>query len=213
MRLRKKPWIEKAMVELIGDYVLMHDLEQYKGKWQELFPGKKLCLEIGCGKGRFTIGMAELFPEKAFIGIETQHDIAYYPGKAAKDKEMDNVKIICANAEAINEWFEPGEIKELYLNFSDPWPKARHAKRRLTHRGFLAKYAQLLGPGGHMRFKTDNRALFDFSVEEFKEFGCEIIALSYDLHNSEYDNPVQTEYEQKFSALGTPINFCEVVFK
>ena len=138
---------------------------------------------------------------------------AFSGNSSAKDKEMDNVKIICANAEALNEWFEPGEIKELYLNFSDPWPKARHAKRRLTHRGFLAKYAQLLGPGGHMRFKTDNRALFDFSVEEFKEFGCEIIALSYDLHNSEYDNPVQTEYEQKFSALGTPINFCEVVFK
>ena len=98
------------------------------------------------------------------------------------------------------------------MNFSDPWPKARHAKRRLTHRNFLAKYAQLLGKGGHLRFKTDNRGLFDFSVEEFKEFGLEIIALSYDLHNSEYENAVQTEYEQKFSALGTPINFCEVVF-
>ena len=171
-----------------------------------------LCLEIGCGKGRFTIGMAELNPDKAFIGIETQHDIAYYPAKAAKDKKLDNGRIICANAENLLDWFEPGEIKELYLNFSDPWPKARHAKRRLTHRGFLAKYKELLGEGGHLRFKTDNRALFDFSVEEFKEFGLNIIALSYDLHHSEYDNPVQTEYEQKFSALGTPINFCEVVF-
>ena len=132
--------------------------------------------------------------------------------KAAKDKQLDNVRIICANAENLLDWFEPGEIKELYLNFSDPWPKARHAKRRLTHRNFLAKYAQLLGKGGHLRFKTDNRGLFDFSVEEFKEFGLEIIALSYDLHHSEYENPVQTEYEQKFSALGTPINFCEVVF-
>ena len=82
----------------------------------------------------------------------------------------------------------------------------------MTHRNFLAKYAQLLGKGGHLRFKTDNRGLFDFSVEEFKEFGLEIIALSYDLHHSEYENDVQTEYEQKFSALGTPINFCEVVF-
>ena len=98
------------------------------------------------------------------------------------------------------------------MNFSDPWPKARHAKRRLTHRNFLAKYAQLLGKGGHLRFKTDNRGLFDFSVEEFKEFGLNIIALSHDLHHSEYENAVQTEYEQKFSALGTPINFCEVVF-
>lgn len=212
MRLRKKPWIEEAMKELQNEYVYMQDLEKFKGKWQEMFPGKRLCLEIGCGKGRFTIGMAELNPDKAFIGVETQHDIAYYPAKAAKDKKLDNVRIICANAENLTEWFEPGEIKEIYLNFSDPWPKARHTKRRLTHRNFLEKYKQLLGKGGHLRFKTDNRGLFDFSVEEFKEFGLEIIALSYDLHNSEYDNPVQTEYEQKFSALGTPINFCEVVF-
>lgn len=212
MRLRKKPWIEKAIKELENEYVYMQDLEQFKGKWQEMFPGKRLCLEIGCGKGRFTIGMAELNPDKAFIGVETQHDIAYYPAKAAKDKQLNNVKIICANAENLTDWFEPGEIKELYLNFSDPWPKARHTKRRLTHHNFLEKYKQLLGKGGHLRFKTDNRGLFDFSVEEFKEFGLEIIALSYDLHNSEYDNPVQTEYEQKFSALGTPINFCEVVF-
>lgn len=212
MRLRRKPWIDDAVKELEGQYVLMHDLEKYKGKWQELFPGKKLCMEIGCGKGRFTVGMAQLHPEKAFIGVETQMGVAYYPAKAAQELELDNLKIICANAENITEWFEPGEIKELYLNFSDPWPKARHAKRRLTHRSFLAKYAQLLGKGGHLRFKTDNRGLFDFSVEEFEEFGLEIVALSYDLHHSEYENEVQTEYEQKFSALGTPINFCEVVF-
>lgn len=212
MRLRKKPWIEEAIKEVQNEYVFMHGLEQFKGHWQDIFPGKRLCVEIGCGKGRFTIGMAELHPEKAFIGIETQHDIAYFPAKAAKDKKLDNVRIICANAENLLDWFEPGEIKELYLNFSDPWPKARHAKRRLTHRKFLARYKNLLGEGGHLRFKTDNRALFDFSVEEFKEFGLQIIALSYDLHNSEYENSVQTEYEQKFSALGTPINFCEVVF-
>lgn len=212
MRLRKKPWIEVAMKDLLNDTVYMHDLEKMKGHWQEVFPGKELCLEIGCGKGRFIIGMAELHPDKAFIGVETQHDIAYYPGKAAQDAKMPNVKIICANAEHLEDWFEPGEIKALYLNFSDPWPKAKHAKRRLTHRGFLERYKRLLGPGGHLRFKTDNRGLFDFSVEEFKEFGADIIALSYDLHNSEYENEVQTEYEQKFSALGTPINFCELVF-
>lgn len=212
MRLRKKPWIEEAMLELKDDYVLLNGIEKYRGHWQEMFPGKRLCLEIGCGKGRFVIGMAELNPDKAFIGVETQHDIAYYPALAAKEKQLTNVKIICANAEQLLEWFEPGEIKELYLNFSDPWPKARHAKRRLTHHNFLAKYKQLLGTGGHLRFKTDNRALFDFSVEEFKEFGLEFLALSYDLHNSDYENAVQTEYERKFSAKGTPINFCEVVF-
>ena len=108
MRLRKKPWIEEAMKDIADEYVFMHDIEKFKGHWQELFPGKRLCLEIGCGKGRFTIGMAEIYPDKAFIGIETQHDIAYFPGKAAKDKKLDNVRIICANAENLLDWFEPG---------------------------------------------------------------------------------------------------------
>lgn len=212
MRLRRKPWITKAMEEVLEEYIFTENIERFKGKWQELFPGKRLCLEIGCGKGRFTVGMAELYPEKAFIGIETQQGVAYFPAKAAKDRALRNLCIICADAEKIEDWFEPGEIKELYLNFSDPWPKARHAKRRLTHRNFLARYKNILGTGGRLRFKTDNRGLFDFSVEEFKNFGLEIAALSYDLHNSDYENQVQTEYEQKFSALGTPINFCEVVF-
>ena len=92
--------------------------------------------------------MAELYPDKAFIGIETQHDIAYFPAKAAKDKELTNVKIICANAENLLDWFEPGEIKELYLNFSDPWPKKGHAKRRQTYRGILALYRRLLKAAG-----------------------------------------------------------------
>ncbi len=213
MRLRRKPWITEAMKELQDEYVYFDGLAEKKGHWQEIFPEKRLCLEIGCGKGRFIVGMAELHPEKAFIGVESQHDIAYYPARKAKEANLDNVKVIYGNAEHLEEWFEPGEIKEIYLNFSDPWPKARHARRRLTHRNFLEKYARLLGTGGHLRFKTDNRILFDFSVEEFKAFGVEIIALSYDLHNSEYENEVQTEYEKRFSALGTPINFCEIVFK
>ena len=119
MRLRKKPWIEEAMQELKDEYVLMHDLEKYKGRWQELFPGKRLCLEIGCGKGRFIIGMAGLHPEKAFIGVETQHDIAYYPGKTAKEQKLDNIKVICANAEHLEDWFELGEIKELFAKYKD----------------------------------------------------------------------------------------------
>ena len=113
MRLRKKPWIETAMEELKDKYVLMHNLEDYKGHWQERFPGKRLCLEIGCGKGRFLTGMAELHPEKAFIGVETQHDISYYPGKYIMDNKRENAVVICANAEQLEDWFEPGEIKEL----------------------------------------------------------------------------------------------------
>ncbi len=110
MRLRKKPWIETAIKDVLGEYVFMHDIDKFKGHWQEIFPGKRLCLEIGCGKGRFTIGMAELYPEKAFIGIETQHDIAYYPARAAKDKQLDNVRIFCSIAVILLVWFDPGEI-------------------------------------------------------------------------------------------------------
>ena len=156
--------------------------------------------------------MAALHPEKAFIGVETQFDISYYPARKAMEDGLDNMVILNADAACMEEWFAPGEIRTLYLNFSDPWPKARQAKRRLTHRNFLGLYLKLLGTGGQLFFKTDNRKLFDFSVEEFKEFGMEIRELSYDLHCSGYLNEVQTEYEKKFSALGTRINYCKALF-
>ena len=213
MRLRRKPWIDKALTEVLESYLYMEQLERFRGLWQQRFPGKEICLEIGCGKGRFITGMAALHPEKAFIGIETARDVAFFAARKAKEAELGNVCILYANAEHVREWFADGEISTLYLNFSDPWPKARHAKRRLTHRNFLALYEKLLAPGGHLRFKTDNRTLFDFSIEEFKAYGLDILALSYDLHHSDYENEVQTEYEERFSSAGTPINFCEAQFK
>ena len=213
MRLRKKPWIEKAMPEVIGaGFLYREQIERFRDRWQERFPGREICLEIGCGKGGFITGMAALHPEKAFIGIETQFDVSYYPAKKAMAEGLDNVVVINGDAACMEDWFAPGEIGTLYLNFSDPWPKAKQAKRRLTHRNFLGLYLKLLGTGGRLFFKTDNRKLFDFSVEEFKEFGMEIRELSYDLHHSDYLNEVQTEYERKFSALGTPINYCAAVF-
>ena len=212
MRLRKKPWIAKALAEYVGKEFITDNIEENKGKWSAFFGGKPLALEIGCGKGKFINGMAQLYPETGFIAIETQMDICYYPVCKVRENKLTNVKIIGGNAEYLTQWFADGEAQMIYLNFSDPWPKARHSRRRLTHRGFLEQYKSILAPGGHLRFKTDNKELFDFSVEEFKAFGLQIIALSYDLHNSEIENPVQTEYEEKFSAKGNKINFCEVVF-
>lgn len=212
MRLRKKPWIEKAMDAVRGKTLLDQDLDKMQGHWQELFPGKRLCLEIGCGKGKFVIGMAKLHPECAFVAVESQHDIAFYPARAALEDELNNVRVIHADAAGLLEWFAPGEIKEIYLNFSDPWPKARHAKRRLTYRKFLEIYRQLLGKGGCLRFKTDNKDLFEFSLEEFAEVGVKIVQLTRDLHNSTVVNEVQTEYEEKFSAKGNKIYFVEVEF-
>ena len=213
MRLRKKPWIEKAMPEVMqAGFLYRENIEQFKGRWQERFPGKELCLEIGCGKGGFITGMAALHPEKAFIGIEAQSDISYYPAKKAMESGLTNMVILNADAAFLEDWFAPGEIRTLYLNFSDPWPKTKQAKRRLTHRNFLGVYLTMLGKGGQIFFKTDNRKLFDFSIEEFKEFGLDIKELSYDLHRSGYLNEVQTEYEKKFSTQGTPINYCRAVF-
>ncbi len=212
MRLRKKPWMAKALAEYLGKEIIAEDIDKNKGKWQELVGGKSLALEIGCGKGKFINGMAQLYPEMGFVGIETQLDICYYPARQVRENKLTNVKIIGGDAAYLTQWFLPGEVQMIYLNFSDPWPKARHSKRRLTYRDFLLQYKTILAPGGHLRFKTDNKDLFDFSVEEFKAFGLQIIALSYDLHNSEYENAIQTEYEEKFSAKGNKINFCEVVF-
>lgn len=212
MRLRKKGWIAAAIEEYRDEYILLDGAAELRGHWRELFGGRPVALEIGCGKGDFLTGMAAANPGIGYVGIETALEVAYYPAKKAKVAELTNVRVIRGDAALLEEWFAPEEADIIYLNFSDPWPKARHAKRRLTHRTFLQKYERILRAGGHLRFKTDNDDLFAFSVEEFKAYGLEITALTNDLHNSACDNPVWTEYETKFSKRGKNINFCEVVF-
>lgn len=211
--MRKKPWIETAMVEVRGKTLFDSELDKFKGRWQEVFPGRKLCLEIGCGKGRFVINMARLHPECGFVAVESQHDIAFYPARDALAAKLENVRVVHAYAEGLLEWFDEGEVQQLYLNFSDPWPKARHAKRRLTHRKFLAVYAKLLAKGGTLRFKTDNKDLFEFTLEEIEAVGARILTLTRDLHHSAVVNEVQTEYEEKFSARGNKIYFVEIAFE
>lgn len=212
MRLRKKPWIEKAMDDVKEKTLFDAELDKFRGHWHEIFPDKTLAVEIGCGKGKFLIGMAELHPEKAFVAVEFQHDIAFYPAREALQKKLNNVRVLLADAAGILEWFDEGEVKELYLNFSDPWPKARHAKRRLTYRKFLEKYKKLLGKGGRLYFKTDNEGLFDFSLEEFVAVNAKILQMTRDLHHSDILNEVQTEYEEKFSGKGNKIFYAEVEF-
>lgn len=213
MRLRKKPWIPQALEDYRGKELLEDDLEQYRGHWSDqVLGGRPVHLEIGCGKGQFLAAMSQLHPEIGYLGMETQREVCYYAVKKLREAEIPNARIIHADAAHLLEWFEPGEVDQIFLNFSDPWPKARHAKRRLTYRTFLAEYKKILNPGGHLRFKTDNDDLFAFSVEEFKEFGLKILALTTDLHHTDILNEAQTEYEQKFSARGKNINFCEVQF-
>jgi len=216
MRMRKKKHgserIEACAELLIADpTVLMNDPSApFSDKT------KGLCLEIGCGKGNFAVGTAKARPYENLIAMEKVPDvccIALEKAMACRDERPDNLRFIIGNADNLDEWFPPHCLDRIYLNFSDPWPKAGHAKRRLTHRIFLERYKRILKEDGRLIFKTDNVGLFDFSLESFAEFGCTVEWMTRDLHNSERaaDN-VMTEYEKNFSEKGFTINSAIVRF-
>lgn len=174
-------------------------------------------LEIGCGKGDFAVGMAAAHPEASFIAMEKVSDVlvlaAEKAGRAA-DSRPDNLRFIRGDARDLAAWFAPSSLAGIYLNFSDPWPKAGHAKRRLTHRSFLSTYIELVRDGGILALKTDNAGLFDFTLEELSELGLTPFFISRDLHNSpEAEGNVMTEYERNFSSRGMPIHALRVVLK
>jgi len=163
-----------------------------------------LCLEIGCGKGGFACGMAEKYPNRAFYAMEKIANVMICALEKAKEcqesRPTDNLRFMIADARELEEWFAPASVDYLYLNFSDPWPKARHTERRLTHRAFLQKYFSLLKPTGVLQFKTDNVALFDFTLSEIEALGLAPEVVTRDLHNSPYaEDNVMTEYERNFS--------------
>lgn len=214
MRLRKKPWVAEALTAF-PDIVLQTPGERLKGNWAALF-GNSLPLhaELGTGRGNFITGMAERYQNIInFIGIEAQRDVLYDAARKTREKELENVRLLVFNVNDLLTVFAPGEIDRLYINFCDPWPKNRHAKRRLTHAGFLEKYRIVLKPGGQVWFKTDNRPLFDFSLEQFSQFGVALDQITYDLHNSGFAENIMTEYEARFSLLGLPICRCIATFK
>lgn len=205
MRMRKKKHTDDRIVAC-GELLIENPYEM-KGKWNEKAQGKILCLEIGCGKGTFVCETAKRNPDKFFIAVEKVRDVMVMAMEKAKNAELTNVVFADIDAEKLGEVFEENELSEIYLNFSDPWPKKKHAKRRLTFRSFLELYRKILSPDGTVFFKTDNRPLFDFSLEEMAECNYKMSDITYDLHNSEYakDNVV-TEYEANFSAKGFTIN-------
>ncbi|MBC8014997.1 MAG: tRNA (guanosine(46)-N7)-methyltransferase TrmB [Sporomusaceae bacterium] len=232
MRLRKKPWVSGALEEY-SDSVLIKDLlcaktlaaganlddemkkvsDRLKGHWHEVFGRKApLHVELGTGKGKFISEMAERHPEINFVGIESQQDVLYYVAEKVRGKGLTNVRLLVFDVNHILEIFAAGEVSRLYINFCDPWPKVRHAKRRLTHVTFLDKYAIALAAGGEIFFKTDNRILFDFSLEQFAEKHLELDKLTFDLHSTAAPYNIMTEYETKFSGMGTKINRCEIKF-
>ena len=213
MRLRNIPGAKDAIEESI--YVIQNPQEN-KGNWNKVFPqNQPVHLEVGMGKGRFLMDMAKLHPEINYIGIEMYDSVLLRAiqkkeALAEEGQELSNLKFMRMDARLLPEVFEKGEVSRIYLNFSDPWPKDRHAKRRLTSTRFLERYNNILTPEGRVMFKTDNKDLFDFSLEQVEEAGWILENHTYDLHHSEYnEGNVMTEYEEKFSAKGNPI--CRLV--
>ena len=169
---------------------------------------KKVYIEVGMGKGRFLHEMAVLHPEINYVGIEKYSSVLLRAVQKMEEEELPNLKFLRMDAEDITKVFGEGEVDKIYLNFSDPWPKDRHAKRRLPSREFLGRYDVILKKDGRLEFKTDNRQLFDFAVEELEPAGWSADVITYDLHADTelMEGNVMTEYEEKFSSMGNPIN-------
>lgn len=213
MRLRNIPYADEVISK--SPYVIKNYKEQ-KGKWNTLFSDTKpIHIEIGMGKGRFIMDMAQAHPDINYIGIERYTSVLLRGVQKleAMEEPPKNLLFICMDAKEVEETFASEEIDRIYLNFSDPWPKDRHAKRRLPSREFLARYDKILKKEGTIEFKTDNRSLFDFAVDELKPAGWEALSVTYDLHNDPVMNEgnIMTEYEEKFSSLGNPI--CKYIIR
>lgn len=180
------------------------------GELAALREGRPFYLEIGCGKGRFLLENARRNEDVFFVGMERVFDVALLAAEKIRDADLKNVRVTVGNAATVSELFPLESVDRIYLNFSDPWPKDRHAKRRLTYRTFLEEYKKILSPKGEIFFKTDNRPLFDFSLEEFEACGFKLRNMTNDLHNSQWEEGnIHTEYEDNFSAKGFTINRVE----
>lgn len=209
MRLRNIP---RADSTLQAHKLVIKSPEAQRGCWRQVFGNQNpVYIEIGMGKGQFLLNMAKTYPEINFVGIERYSSVllrAVERMDTEEYRDITNIRFVCMDARELENVFTPGEVGRIYLNFSDPWPKARHARRRLTSTEFLVRYEKVLAPEGQVEFKTDNTPLFDFSLEQVKEAGWKLIAHTYDLHHNKEMNRgnIMTEYEEKFSSKGNPIN-------
>lgn len=205
MRLRHIPGAEEAIAQ--SPFVI-HNPEELKGCWNQAFQeSAPLHIEVGMGKGRFIMELAQSHPKLHFIGIERYSSVLLRALQKRQQLDLSNIFFLCVDAKNLDQFFAPGEVSRIYLNFSDPWPKARHARRRLTSANYLNRYAAVLSSVGRIEFKTDNEVLFDFSLESAEEVGWRILASTRDLHQDSRMNEgnVMTEYEEKFSSKGNPI--------
>ena len=205
MRLRN---VKGSKETIAASPLVIQNITEKKGHWNEIFEKEQpLYIEIGMGKGQLILEMARRNPDKNFIGIEKYSSVLVRALEKCEEFSGNNLRFIRMDAETITDVFDTHEISGIYLNFSDPWPKDRHAKRRLTYRDYWNRYNEILKPEGKVIFKTDNRPLFDFSLEEAAAAEWTLESVSYDLHHSpEAEGNVMTEYEAKFSSLGHPIH-------
>lgn len=212
MRLRHKPYAQDKLLKY-KQYVVEKP-EESRGKWTERFEkAQPLHIEIGCGKGRFIIEMAKRYPEINFIGIELQTSVIVSALEKQIDEQLPNLQLMQVNAKDLRDYFEPGEVDRIYLTFSDPWPKNRHEKRRLTYKSFLSVYQAILNDKGELHFKTDNQKLFEYSLTSFSMYDAVLEKVYLDLHNSDVEDNIMTEYEEKFSKKGNRIYKAIVMFK
>ncbi|SFB37122.1 tRNA (guanine-N(7)-)-methyltransferase [Lentibacillus halodurans] len=211
MRQRHKPWADEFLKE--NTHLIIPNPAERKGKWRNYFGNDKpIHVEIGTGKGQFIAGMAGQHPDVNFIGIELAKSIIVMAGSKVKETARDNVLLLHEDAADLREFFAENEVSVIYLNFSDPWPKNRHEKRRLTFHTFLEQYQYILQPEGEIVLKTDNQGLFEYSLVSFSRFGLELNKVNLDLHNAGDPENVMTEYEEKFSAKGQTIYRCSAQF-
>lgn len=213
MRARYKPWA----AELIEAHpeIVISEPAKLKGKWKEEFGNTNpLHIEAGSGKGRFITGMAMANPDINYIGIELFDSVIVTALQTTLEQEngIPNLRLLRVNAQEMESFFEKNEVDRLYLNFSDPWPKTRHAKRRLTHESFLKLYETVLPKNGEIHFKTDNRGLFEYSLTSISEYGMLLKDVSLDLHANEPEWNIMTEYEEKFMKKGQPIYRMEAQY-
>ena len=209
MRMRKMKNRDSRMERCAE--LRMEDPNTLKGNWRGLKPdAQALWVEVGCGKGKFTAETAQANPDILLIAIERCREAMVVAMEKAQSMGLSNVFFIDMDVALMEDCFAAGEIDRLFINFPDPWPRKKNAKRRLTFRSFLDKYCRVVRPGGEIHYKTDNAPLFQWSVEEFQMCGLEIKNLTRNLHENGIVG-IMTGYEEKFHALGTPINRCEVV--
>ncbi|GAA0739580.1 tRNA (guanosine(46)-N7)-methyltransferase TrmB [Clostridium oceanicum] len=211
MRLRKKWW---ARPEIEKSNIFVENPSDSKGDWNNVFKNNnEIHLELGCGRGQFVTNLATKNRNINYIGVDLKDEVIVYAIRKVEKAEredksnIDNARFITMNIMGIADVFDENEVGKIYINFCNPWPKARHNKRRLTHNNFLKEYKKFLKPEAEIWFKTDDKGLFEDSLEYFKESGFKVTYSTYDLHNSDFRENVKTEYEEKFSKMGMNIMF------